>query len=87
MITKDESAGTILSQASTRFAEIDWTPAALRSAVESISEGLGQRLGKTQGPIRVATMGRSVGLPLFESLEVLGRTRTLARLHEALRGI
>jgi glutamyl-tRNA synthetase len=87
VITNDESAGAILSQASTRFAEIDWTPAALRSAVESISEGLGQRLGKTQGPIRVATMGRSVGLPLFESLEVLGRTRTLARLHDALRGI
>jgi glutamyl-tRNA synthetase len=87
VITNDESAGTILAQASTRFAEIDWTPAALRSAVESISEGLGQRLGKTQGPIRVATMGRSVGLPLFESLEVLGRTRTLARLHDALRGI
>jgi glutamyl-tRNA synthetase len=87
VISNDESAGTILSQASTRFAEIDWTPAALRSAVESISEGLGQRLGKTQGPIRVATMGRSVGLPLFESLEVLGRTRTLARLHDALRRI
>jgi len=87
VITNDESAGTILSQASTRFAEIDWTPAALRSAVESISEGLAQRLGKTQGPIRVATMGRSVGLPLFESLEVLGRTKTLARLHDALRRI
>jgi glutamyl-tRNA synthetase len=87
VISNDESAGTILSQASRRFAEIDWTPAALRSAVESISEGLGQRLGKTQGPIRVATMGRSVGLPLFESLEVLGRTRTLARLHDALRRI
>jgi glutamyl-tRNA synthetase len=84
VITKDESASTILSEAWTRFAEIDWTPEALRSAVEKISEGLGQRLGKTQGPIRVATMGRAVGLPLFESLEVLGRTRTLARVHDAL---
>jgi glutamyl-tRNA synthetase len=84
VITKDESASTILSEASTRFAEIDWTPESLRSVVETISEGLGQRLGKTQGPIRVATMGRAVGLPLFESLEVLGRTRTLARLHDAL---
>lgn len=87
VISNDESASAILSEASTRFAEIDWTPAALRGAVESISERLGQRLGKTQGPIRVATMGRSVGLPLFESLEILGRTRTLARLHDALHRI
>ncbi len=84
VIAKDQSAGVILSEASKRFAEIDWTPAALRNAVESISDGLGQRLGKTQGPIRVATMGRSVGLPLFESLEVLGRATTLARLYDAL---
>jgi glutamyl-tRNA synthetase len=32
----------------------------------------------------VAVTGRSVGLPLFESLEVLGRDRTLARLRAAL---
>jgi glutamyl-tRNA synthetase len=31
----------------------------------------------------VAVTGRSVGLPLFESLEVLGRERTLARLAAA----
>ena len=28
--------------------------------------------------------GRTVGLPLFESLEVLGRDRTLARIDAAL---
>jgi len=32
----------------------------------------------------VAVTGRSVGLPLFESLEVLGRERTLARLRAAI---
>jgi glutamyl-tRNA synthetase len=31
----------------------------------------------------VAVTGRSVGLPLFESIEVLGRERTLARLAAA----
>jgi glutamyl-tRNA synthetase len=29
-------------------------------------------------------MGRSVGLPLFESLEVLGRERALTRIGDAL---
>ena len=35
------------------------------------------------GLTRTAVTGRSVGLPLFESLEVLGRDRTLARLRDA----
>jgi len=32
----------------------------------------------------VAVTGRTIGLPLFESLEVLGRDRTLARIDAAL---
>jgi len=33
--------------------------------------------------VRVAVTGRSVGLPLFESLELLGRDRTLERVRRA----
>jgi glutamyl-tRNA synthetase len=35
-------------------------------------------------PVRVAVSGRRVSPPLFESLELLGRKRTLARLNAAL---
>jgi glutamyl-tRNA synthetase len=38
------------------------------------------KLGKAQAPIRVAVSGRTVGLPLFESLEVLGRPETMQRV-------
>ena len=41
------------------------------------------KLGKAQAPVRVAITGRSVGPPLFESLEVLGRDETLRRLTAA----
>ena len=34
--------------------------------------------------MRVAVTGRTVGLPLFESLEVLGRERSIERLRAAL---
>lgn len=68
----------------------DWTAEAVRSAIEAaaVSVGLvnaeGQaQLSKAQGPIRVATTGRSVGPPLFESIEALGRDRTLVRLRAA----
>ena len=39
--------------------------------------------GKVQAPVRVAVTGRTVGPPLFESLEVLGRDETLRRLRAA----
>lgn len=42
------------------------------------------KLGKAKAPVRVAVTGRTVGLPLFESLEVLGKDRTLARIDAAL---
>jgi glutamyl-tRNA synthetase len=68
----------------------DWTADGIRAAVEAgaVAAGLvnaeGQpQLSKAQGPVRVATTGRSVGPPLFEALEALGRERTLQRLREA----
>ena len=48
-----------------------------------IGEGHGLKLGKAQAPVRVAVTGRTVGPPLFESLVVLGRERTLDRLRAA----
>jgi glutamyl/glutaminyl-tRNA synthetase len=43
----------------------------------------GLRLGTAQAPVRVAVTGRTVGLPLFESVEVFGRERTLTRIDAA----
>jgi glutamyl-tRNA synthetase len=42
-------------------------------------------LGKAQAPIRLAVTGRLVGPPLFESLVLLGRQRSIARLAAARR--
>jgi glutamyl-tRNA synthetase len=69
-----------------------WSADAIRSAVEAAAVTAGlvnaegkPQLSKAQAPVRVATTGRSVGPPLFESLEALGRERTLARLRAAAR--
>ena len=58
--------------------------AELKSALEAIGERYGQKLGKAQAPVRVAVTGRTVGPPLMESLEVLGRDETLRRMRAAL---
>ena len=79
-----EGAGEILDAAATAFAALDeWAAGPLRIALEEVGLELGLKLGKVQAPVRVAVTGRSVGLPLFESIEVLGRERTLARLAAA----
>ncbi|MFE1394094.1 glutamate--tRNA ligase [Nocardiopsis alba] len=69
-----------------RFADPDlsWTAEALKTATEETGASLGLKLGKAQAPVRVAVTGRTVGLPLFESLELLGRERVQARLEAAL---
>jgi glutamyl-tRNA synthetase len=63
-----------------------WTTDDLLNALESaLVEGLGlSRRAAFSGALRVAITGRRVGPPLFESIELLGRDRTLARLDNAL---
>ncbi|WP_079127541.1 glutamate--tRNA ligase [Streptomyces sp. TP-A0874] len=78
-------ADALLRTARAKLAEADWSSAeALKEAVLAAGEEHGLKLGKAQAPVRVAVTGRTVGLPLFESLEVLGRERTLARVDAAL---
>ncbi|MFJ8043539.1 glutamate--tRNA ligase [Kitasatospora sp. NPDC096147] len=76
-------AAELLASARTRLAEADWTAESLKAVLEAVAAEHGLKLGKAQAPIRVAVTGRTVGLPLFESMEVLGRERTLARLDAA----
>jgi glutamyl-tRNA synthetase len=61
----------------------EWTAETLKATLEEIGAERGLKLGKAQAPIRVAVTGRTVGLPLFESIELLGRDRTLERVRRA----
>ncbi|NDU72776.1 glutamate--tRNA ligase [Actinomadura sp. DSM 109109] len=78
-----EPAAAILSAAEAAYQDAPWNAAELKDRLERIGAEHGLKLGKTQAPVRVAVTGRTVGLPLFESLEVLGRDRTLARIAAA----
>ncbi|MTE21163.1 glutamate--tRNA ligase [Streptomyces sp. TRM43335] len=77
-------ADALLRTARAKLAEAEWSAEPLKEAVLAAGEEHGLKLGKAQAPVRVAVTGRTVGLPLFESLEVLGRDRTLARVDAAL---
>jgi glutamyl-tRNA synthetase len=61
-----------------------WSTAAIETALrEALVEGLELKPRVAFGPVRVAVTGRKVSPPLFESLELLGRERSLARLSAA----
>jgi glutamyl-tRNA synthetase len=80
-------AAALLGAAADGYAALvadDWTAERLHDLTAEIGARFDLSLGKAQAPIRVAVTGRSVGPPLFESLVVLGRDRTLARLQRAL---
>jgi glutamyl-tRNA synthetase len=79
-----DGAADLLDAAAAAFAALpSWEAEPLKAALEAVGAERGLKLGKAQAPVRVAVTGRSVGLPLFESLEVLGKERTLARIEAA----
>jgi glutamyl-tRNA synthetase len=79
-IAGDEGAASILDLALTAYETCPWDKDSLHEATLVIAEAVGRKLGKAQAPIRVAVMGRTRGLPLFDSLAVLGRDETCRRL-------
>jgi len=77
-------AADVLKHCMNEFASCEWNHDALKTILESWTEAKELKLGKTQAPIRVAMTGRTVGPPLFESIEILGRDETIRRLQNSL---
>jgi glutamyl-tRNA synthetase len=73
-----------LTQIATAFETIEWNAESIKQAVEAVGTEHEVKLGKLQGPLRIAIAGRSVGPPLFEPIELLGRDESLRRIRAAL---
>jgi glutamyl-tRNA synthetase len=78
-------AGAVLEATSKALEEVsDWTTEAIEQALRaSLIDGLGLKPKNAFGPVRVAISGRRISPPLFESLELLGRDRSLGRIASA----
>jgi glutamyl-tRNA synthetase len=88
-----EDAGAVLSAAVDALTALDdsrggvlgdesaWNAAAIEAALRSaIVEGMGIKPKFAFGPLRTAVSGQRISPPLFESMEILGKASTLARL-------
>lgn len=59
----------------------EWTHENIESALrDALIEALGLKPRVAFGPLRVAVSGRRISPPLFESMEILGKAESIARL-------
>ena len=64
----------------------EWTTQNIQEALRvALVDGMELKPKVAFGPVRVAVTGRRVSPPLFESLEILGQERSLARITSAIK--
>jgi glutamyl-tRNA synthetase len=87
-----EEAAKVLTEEARRFLEAavkvlrplePWNAEAIEQALRELAGEQELKPRKAFQPIRLAITGRLVSPPLFESMELLGRERSLARLEDA----
>jgi glutamyl-tRNA synthetase len=76
--------GSVLAAAEETLAGLEpFTAKAIEQALRALAERLGQKPREAFQPIRIAVTGSAVSPGLFESIELLGREETLARIRDA----
>lgn len=82
----DEAGRGVVKAAYDALGALDtWETTAIDGVLRAaLIEGLGLKPRLAFGAVRVAITGRRISPPLFESMELLGRERTLSRLQSAL---
>lgn len=77
-----ENAKQIVASATAAISDLnDFTTDALHDLLNKVLvEDMGEKPKNAFGPLRTAISGRRVSPPLFESMEILGKAETLARL-------
>jgi glutamyl-tRNA synthetase len=77
-------AKKVLERAGTVLAGVEFKHDPLDQALRAAAQELGIKAGQMFQPIRVAVCGRKNAPPLFETLEVVGKVKTLARIGRAI---
>ena len=80
----DAEGLALLRRLAERLAAVTpWDAPGTEAAVRALAEADGLKLGKVAQPLRAALTGRSVSPPVFEVLQVLGRSESLGRIADA----
>ena len=85
VLAKAEGAGyAMLELLRTRLADCEWTAEAMEELIQAICDEKEVGMGKVAQPIRVAVTGATVSPAIFDTLLLLGRDKTLARIDRCL---
>jgi glutamyl-tRNA synthetase len=57
------------------------------AAMRTLADDLGLKPGQLFGAMRMATTAQPVSPPLFETMEILGREKSLARIRQAIESL
>ncbi|MBZ5681493.1 MAG: glutamate--tRNA ligase [Acidobacteriia bacterium] len=77
----------VLQRAREVLANVEFKHDPLDQTLRVAAQELGIKAGQMFQPIRVAVCGRKNAPPLFETLEVLGKDTTLARIDQAIQRV
>ena len=86
LLKKDGAGLDMLEMLRPKLEALDeWTVERFEALFEEICESTDQKLGQVAQPVRVAISGGSVSPPIYDSLVLLGRERTLRRIDRCLQ--
>ena len=85
VLAKNDSAGlAVLSDLQADLAACEWAADGLEGLIKAYCEAHGLGMGKVAQPIRVAVTGTTISPSIFDTLVILGREKTLARIDRCL---
>jgi glutamyl-tRNA synthetase len=86
-ISRDGGAENLRAAREALAALDSFTPEAVEGALRGVVDARGEKPGRVFQPVRVAIAGTTVSPGIFESVALLGRDETLARIDAALARI
>jgi len=83
-----EGVSTYLTDMHQHLADLQpWTAAQIHQSIDLYAAGAVVKIGAVAQPIRVAVAGKAVSPPIDQTLELLGREKTLARILTAMQQV
>lgn len=85
VLEKGDGAGyEVLNEFKALLAVTEWTAEALEKLITDYCTARGLGMGKVAQPLRVAVTGTMISPPIYDTLVILGRDKTLARIERCL---
>jgi glutamyl-tRNA synthetase len=84
---RPQTGGQLEALAGAFEALAEWTAVSTEAALRATAEAAGVSAGKLIHPVRLALTGVTVGAPLFDVVELLGKETTLRRLRRFLAAV